>query len=228
MTFSGRSKKLVNGMVLQRNGRTRAFVVPANPNTTAQNLIRSWFAVISAAWSALALDVQERFNAASTSGAWKLPDPKTGTQRNPTSGKELFQHLNGNIAAVRRSIAAGQLTEMPNPAPSGDTVISSITALSDGEISLAFTGALAANEEHMLSLSPGLSAGTTKFRESAMLYMLSSAAASPIVGTAAYAGAGLVATLAPGSRLCYEVYAVNKVTGQKRLVGKGVKDVAEA
>lgn len=226
MTFSGRSKKLVNGMVLQRNGRTRAFVVPNQPNTTAQSKVKAWFSTITAAFALLTIEIQGRWNDAATGGAWKLNDKKTGTQRNPTSGKELFQHLNMNIAAARQSTAAGQLTEVPAKEEVGTSYISAFDISNlETEVGVSFTvtGTFTANEVWIVEMSGGLSSGTSKLRESALRFVKKGTGAISV--NAEYlAQFGVPAV---DSRVCYRVLAVNQNTGQSRIVGEGINDVYE-
>lgn len=228
--LSGRGDKHINTMVFTKNGYARAFTSPNQPNNAAQGVVKAIFALIAQAWAALVLDTQLAWNAAATSGDWQFKDTVASTSVNPPSGKALFQSLNGNVLNVGGAL----LTDVPVKQASGDSLLTVASFGIDDEtpvLTLTYTGALEANEVHVVEMSRPLSSGTTKLRVSALrkVFQGTTASAANAFGIAvlsAYQGQ-FAEPYPPNSRICYRIKAVNTVTGQYRPVGEGVMEVFE-
>lgn len=221
--FSGRGDTGINTMVFTKAGYTRAFVVPVQPNTILQGTVKGRFAVNTSSWNGLALDVQQGWNDAATSGAWGISDTATGTVRNPSSGKVLYQQVNANVGVVNGTAAS--IDNAPMPEPAGTTVLGGVSALAADPtgivtVSVDFTGALGTNESHVLYLTGLQSGGTTKLRKSDLRQAAVSTGAAP-----GFDLTTSIVTTTPGLRLGFKLDAINVVTGQRRSVGQGVIEI---
>lgn len=208
--------------VFQKNGYSRAFVVPANPNTDEQGVVKSNFGKLSNNWPNLTEVQRTAWNNAAVSGDFKIPDLKTGSSRNPKSGLELFKSVNMYIATVVGNTGS-EINTPPAAQVFGDTLLTSVTAdASAGTVSIAYSGTLGAHEVHVVRFAAPVSAGRMVLRPTLLRIVLNNnAAATPIAAGSAYtAKFGAITGLA-GQKIFYRVDAYNSETGQTRLVGQG-------
>lgn len=100
----------MGGMVLNKNGTVREKITAKNPNTPAQQAVRSGFANANAAWKALPPSTQAGWSALAKQ--YPLTNP-VGKKYNPT-GRRLF------ISCYQNSMTAQQdaVTNAPAFAPS--------------------------------------------------------------------------------------------------------------
>lgn len=108
LVVDGRGK--IGGHVASKNragAYLRTKVTPVNPQTAAQNLVRSRLTTLSQAWKSLTEAQRQSFNSAV--GDYAKSDI-FGDVRNP-SGANLFQRLNNNLLGVGESI----IEEAPQP-----------------------------------------------------------------------------------------------------------------
>lgn len=222
ITLSGRGVNNLNMRVFQSNGYSRQFVVPANPETAEQVSQRAIFSQLSSDWNAITDVQRQEWEAAAVSGDFKITDPKTGSQRNPKSGLELYKSLNGYIATMNGN-TSGSIDTPPAPGIPGDTLVTGVVAdASAGTVAITYSGALGANEGHVVRMAQATSAGRMKPRPTLQRIILTNdTSASPIAAGAFYTGKFGAITAKAGMKIFYRVEAYDTVTGQTRLVGSG-------
>lgn len=185
----------------------RQFVVPTNPQTVAQTLVRNDFANSSQGWRALTEAERIQWNSA-------VNDYQRtnvfGDLRRP-SGKALFQRLNGNL------LSAGQATITAPLLPAGvDSVTSLSLAAAAGAqtVTVTFAPAIAVGMTMIIeatpAVSPGVSNANNLFRQ---IRTASNGDASPLAVSAAYI-AKFGAVGAAGSKIFVRVKQVNNTTGE--------------
>lgn len=106
---TGRGK--VGGTVAARNkggAYVRNFVVPTNPQTTAQMFVRAAFSFIAQAWRGLTSDARRAWNGATE----RFPKTDIFGDRQILSGFNLFMSLNATL----RTLGLPLITVPPEPA----------------------------------------------------------------------------------------------------------------
>lgn len=220
--FSGRGDAPLLTMVFMKNGRTRRMVVPANPNTSAQTAQKAVFTQLSEQWGALTDPQRDVWDSAASSGEWKITDSLTGTQNNPTSGFELYKHLNGIIAVVNGD-ASSSLDAPATKEAAGTALLDSVTIdASGGTVAIVYSGALGINEALNFKMSRPLPAGRMKLRLSTLRQVgVPQSGVSPLAIGAAYVAKFGAITGEAGKKVFYLIEAYNNATGQSRSVGSG-------
>lgn len=221
---TGRFLSSLGGMVLMKNGVVRAFVTPANPQTTPQMNVRSEFSVNTSSWQGLTEAQRLAWDAAAASGTWTKTDPFTGTTRAISSGKLLFMFVNQNIVAS----GAGAIQDAPTQVTPGTSVVTAATfAAGAGTATFTYTGALNGDEVHLVTASPAISAGNMKVRRAICRSIGQIGTASPSNIAAMYTGVFGTLTGTATRKVFLIVEAVNQVTGQRRVCGV-VNDIIAA
>lgn len=174
----------LGNVVFQRNPTgpfARNLVIPANPNTSAQQTARSRMTVRSKAWAGLTEGQRLAWNTAAASGDWTLTD-SFGNEFNPT-GEQLYIQLNIN----GETVGAGPYVTPPAKVTLPAVTIGTLTVNSIGPaVSQAYNGVLGANFTLVISATRPLSAGIMSPQESLFRHIGTSTAASPIDITALY------------------------------------------
>jgi len=201
--FSGRA----DGNVYMRNGRIRAFTVPALVQNAYTSLQRSIFSGLSSGWNGLT-DAQRRSFIDATGF---FTSDRFGNQI-PVKGKELYVRLNGNLTDIGMTL----LTEAPIPeAIPGITSLTATIDDSGNTFSLAFQPTPTdATVTHLVyataQLSPGVyRPGASQFR---LINVIDPSQATPVDINAAYVtkfGAPLT-----GRKIFVKLVPVNINTGQ--------------
>lgn len=213
---SGRLNGVFGGNVVQKNGRVREYVTPNNPNTTAQATKRAQLASNSQAWNGLTNAQRLTWEAAATSGQWPISDPFTGTSRNPSSGFELYQIVNGNLLIVGANVIASA----PNKVATGNTVATTAAAAAGaGTFTVTYTGALTASERHYFRATAPLPAGRMKLRPSLLKQVAVNNTASPATIAAGYVAVFGALVGQAGKKIFIVIEAIDNATGQRRTVG---------
>lgn len=228
---SGSLNRIAGGSTYQKNNIARVRVVPVQPNTASQTRVKSWFSAIQAVWPTLDQETQEEWNVAAKSGEWQLPDPVLGLLKNPSSGRALFIQLNMNIAQVNGN-AEGIVQAVPVKEAQGDTSLETFQVADDGgapATAIAYGGTLGTGESHVLFVSAPLTPGTSRFRRNKLRFLMANDGDTGAFNTAfglSYTAVYPVATA--GTKVCYELMAVNNLTGQTRKVASGIVEVTTA
>jgi hypothetical protein len=201
--FSGRA----DGNVYMRNGRIRAFRVPALVQNGYTALQRSIFSGLSSGWNGLT--EAQRLSFINAEGFFT--SDRFGNQV-PVKGKELYVRLNGNLT----DIGAALLTEAPIPAAvPGITQLQITVDDSSNTFLLQFTPTPTdATVEHLVYATSQLSPGIN--RPGASQFRLISVLANGTVSGADINAAYVVKYGAPltGRKIFVKLVPVNNTTGQ--------------
>ena len=147
------------GVTVSQGGRygqiSRALVIPTNPRTPAQMLIRNRLAAVAAKWRQLTQDQRDAWTAAAKAVNSTPRDGQSGT----LTGGQLFSKI--NIA----NLTIGQQLVLDPPAKPGVS-ISPITglviAVAGGATTLKLTATDAPSDGTMVRVAAPVSAGRTK------------------------------------------------------------------
>lgn len=225
--MSGSINRTLGGWTFGKNGLIRKRVIPIQPNTSEQARVKAFISAGSTYWgSTLDTTQRESWITAASSGEWPFPDKLTGTPRN-VSGFQLFMALNGNLA-YRNQDSAVLVDEVPVKEAIGTAFVTSVNAETDGTVELTYSGALSANEIAVIAMSAPQSPGRMSFRASKLTYVAALSSATPWVATAGYLARHGALTGLVDYNIFYEVAAINTVTGQKSIVGRGVVQVVSS
>lgn len=219
--YSGSMNRKAGGVTFQKNNIVRARNgSPSQPLTAAQARVKNLTTVSSQSWgTTLSTSDREAWNTAAASGDWDFMNPLTGTSRK-LSGFALFCSLNANAAfAAQNSVVS--ISTVPAKAPAGTSFITNAVLTDTGTLTMTYTGTLADDEVHVFSFSAPQGAGRTAFRSSLLSFLVSNATASPVSAGSAYVAKFGALTEATGKNVFYEVKAINTVTGQTRVAGRG-------
>jgi len=156
---------------------------PINPRSTKQGLRRQILASLSAQWRGLTQAQRDGWN----NGASNFPQSDSLGQTVILTGAQLFVRSNANLILI----GAAQITTIPVPASFAVLAIGAST-MAAGVLTIAFTVTpVPAGFNLVVRATAPVSQGKQFISESAFrfLQVLAPAAATPIVGTVAYAAA---------------------------------------
>lgn len=200
----------VAGTVFSKNrggAYTRTKVTPSNPQTTAQNLVRSRLTGFSQGWRGLTQAARDSWNAAVAS----FPRTNVFGASKILSGHQLYIGLNSQLAA------AGQSSIGLPPVPVGAPAVNSITpAAADaaGTFTIAFDpDPVPADTTMIIEATEQVSAGKNNLNSLYRQIQTEAAAAvSPAdIATAYVAKFG---SLIEGQKIGVRVRFVNDLTGE--------------
>lgn len=203
--FDGKVSGRMDGNVMMRNGRGRAFVVPAlvrNNYTMTQRGLFSTFSSTYAgltaaqvdAWRNFTIDITNRFG-----------------QAKIVRGKEAFVALNVNLAMVGSASISDPPVFVGVPA----IVTLAVTATAPGTLALAFTATPTdADVAHLVFATAPLGNGITRPSASAyrLIDVIPPATATPFAAGAAYVAK--FGNLIAGDKVFVSLTAVDINTGQ--------------
>jgi len=207
--FDGKMSGRMDGNVLMRNGRGRAFVVPALVRNSYTITARALFSQFSSgyngltpaqilAWSEFSMGVSNRMGQAKT-----------------IKGKDCYVRLNVNLTLV----AGAPITNPPvlvgvtTPITSGTLTATAVT----GVVSLAYAPSpTAGTTEHLVFATKPLRNSITKPSKSAyrLIGIITSGSATPFVATTAYAAKFGAITGLAGDKIFMSLTAIDNATGQ--------------
>jgi len=207
IVVDGRGK--INGFVASRNtygAYFRTKVTPANPNTTAQALVRGQFTGVSQAWRGLTQPQRQ--------GWFTLATQVTRTNifgdSVPLTAFNLFMRLNRNLQAI----GIATLTNAPTlAAVTSLTTLSVIGDVGDNNVVVTFAPTPVPASHSLLIRSTGPVSAGIKFVKSQFRQIVVAPAAS---------GTGLditneyvtrFGTLVAGQSIYFEAFLVNTLTG---------------
>jgi len=204
--FSGR----MSGNVMQRNGRTRMFVVPPLIRNAYTMLQRGRFTTQSAAYKSLT---------ASQIVAWQGASFATGSDRfgNPvfSKGKNAFVSCNVNLIDTGQATIVTPVVGAPTPAILTATLTMAAGA---GTVSLAY-GASPTNAavEHMFFCTKPLLNTIGRPSKSAFRFtaLIAHGSATPANLAAAYIAKFGAITGFSGRLVYFQLWAVNNLSGEK-------------
>ena len=216
--LSGSINKQAGGHTFTKNNVVRRRVVPTNPQTAQQSLVRNAFAFLTTAWSGLTEDQRNAWEDARNDSYWLIPDPLTGVGRKANSGKSLFILVNFNLLQVADQLNDPTVvTTSPSSSEPNDSFLISSVVADDSSNTLTVTYTQAGSEEVLLVKStPPVSPGTMRLTSVKSDLRDSSAilGASP----ATVAGKAGIYTGQTGQKVFYQIWAIHTTTGKKRLV----------
>jgi len=216
--LSGSINKQAGGHTFTKNNVVRRRVVPTNPQTAQQSLVRTAFAFLTTAWSGLTEVQRNAWEDARNDSYWLIPDPLTGVGRKANSGKSLFILVNFNLLQVADQLNdPAVVTTSPSSSEPNDSFLISAVVADDSSNTLTVTYTQAGSEEVLLVKStPPVSPGTMRLTSVKSDLRDSSAilGASP----ATVAGKAGIYTGQTGQKVFYQIWAIHTTTGKKRLV----------
>lgn len=208
LVVDGRGK--IGGHVSSKNragSYLRTKVVPVNPQTASQSLVRSFVSTLSRAWAGLAEAERGAWNAAVE--AWKRTDV-FGDLKSP-SGFNLYMRLNLNLLGIGESA----LDTPPAPADTPNLESITLSGVAGTSLSLAYVdGTVTAAQEVIVEATAGMSAGKT-YAKNAFRKIASFAGGtvSPFVATSAYT-TKFGSVPAAGNKVFFRVKTITIATGQ--------------
>ena len=158
-------------------------VTPINPRSSKQTTRRQVLSSLAAGWRGLTQAQRDGWNSA----APNFPQVDSLGQNVILTGAQLYVRSNANLVLL----GIAQITSAPVPATFAVLAIGAAT-MAAGVLTVPFTPTpVPAGFNLVLSATAGVSAGKTFFGTSQFRFLqfLAPAAASPAVGTAAYAAA---------------------------------------
>lgn len=215
---NGKLSGRADGNVYMRNGRIRAFKVPALVLNAATAAVKSRLGQNSSDWNSL--DDSER-------ATWNNASGYSTTDRFgnsvPLKGKNLFVSLNNNLLAV----GVPSISECPLPELVDGilTLTPSDFDVSVGTLTLSFTGTPTnADVKHLLFATAPQSAGTSRPGKSKfkVIAIISGTTASPYNAAADYIT--VFGTPPVGAKIFYKTTPILTTTGQSgvSVIAQGV------
>lgn len=214
---SGSLNKRHGGMTSLKNGVVRVRVVPVNPQTSGQSQVRAAFAFLSSQWSQLTDEQRGTWDTARNDPYFYIPDPLTGVPRKANSGKALFVQVNFNLLQSTDDLGTPTVvTTGPSIGePTDDISITSVVADASADTLVMTYTKTGTDEVLLVKATPPVSVGTMRLTsvKSALRDSSNVAGASP--ATINHAGKYISYT---GSKVFYQVWAIQTVSGKKRLI----------
>jgi hypothetical protein len=208
LVVDGRGK--IGGHVGSKNragSYLRTKVVPVNPQTASQSLVRSFVSTLSRAWAGLSEVNRNAWNGAVE--AWKKTDI-FGDLKSP-SGFNLYMRLNLNLLGIGEDAL-----DVP-PAPVDTPNVESITlsGVAGTSLSLAYVaGTVTAAQKIIVEATAGMSHGKSYAKNAfRKIAALAGGTASPFVATTAY-GSKFGSVPVAGNKVFFRVKVITIATGQ--------------
>lgn len=199
----------VNGTVFSRNkggAYAKGFVVPSNPQSAGQSVVRSRFGNLSIGWKALTQTQRDTWIAAAPQ--WLVTN--TFADLKQLSGQQLFIRLNCNI------IMAGGTQINTAPVPAGLTPLQTFAVGTNTTAAQTFTfsaSPVPANIAMIVMATPGLSAGISNITKYLRIFTtVAPAGTSPVNSFAAYVTK--FGTPISGGKITWRVFLVSRLTGE--------------
>ena len=200
----------VGNVVFQRGKAgpiVRSRVIPINPKSLSQSLVRSRMTVRSKAWASLSESQRSSWDSAAASASWTQTD--TFGNSFQLSGEQLYIKLNLVIASVGGSAIASP----PSKASFAAIAIGTVTAAAGTPaISMPYTGTLGGNDYLVVSASAQVSAGIMSSKSVAFKQIAEVQSATPINLLTAYTSEH--GALVAGNKIWFSVAHVNELTGE--------------
>ncbi len=216
--LSGSINKQAGGHTFTKNNVVRRRVVPTNPQTAAQSLVRNAFNFLTTAWSNLTETQRQQWEDARNDPYWLIPDPLTGVGRKANSGKSLFILVNFNLLQANDNLGAPSVvTTSPSVSEPNDVIsIDSVVAdASSDTLTVTYTKT-GSDEVILVRSTPAVSPGT--MRLTSVKSDLRDASGILGASPAAVPDQAGVYTGQTGQKVFYQIWAIHTTTGKKRLV----------
>lgn len=216
--LSGSINKQAGGHTFTKNNVVRRRVVPTNPQTASQSLVRNAFAYLTAGWSALTETQRQQWEDARNNPYWAIPDPLTGVGRKANSAKALFILVNFNLLQSNNELATpAVVTTTPSVDEPSDAIsVESVVAdASSNSLTVTYTQA-GSDEQILVRSTPGVSQGV--MRLTSVKSDLRDASEMLSASPAAVVGKAGDYTGQEGKKVFYQVWGIHTTTGKKRLI----------
>lgn len=226
--MSGSINKAAGGTTFGKNGVVRRRVVPVNPQTANQSLVRNAFAYYTSQWKTLSNSDRAAWEAARTGNVyWTVQDPLTGTSRPFASAKDMFINVNFNLDQANDLLGSPSISASTPPTPAADDVIG-VTSVafddSSNSVTLTYTGTLLA-DVLLVRMTPGVSVGNTRLTSVKSKLRDSAAAVSAVSPATVTKPSGITYTGTTGLKVFWIVEAISLATGRKRIIETGTSTV---
>ncbi len=146
------------GLTVSQNGRygqiSRAYVMPANPQTAAQMQVRATFGTVASAWDGLTEAQRQAWIAAASTRQTKT---RCGTS-GPMTGLQFFVQVNANLLAMGQD----QVTAPPAPPVFQPNAPQNLVITNPaGVVAMKLTCPTAPGENHLILASAPQKAGVS-------------------------------------------------------------------
>lgn len=228
--LSGSINTQAGGHTFSKNNVVRRRVVPTNPQTAAQSVIRANFSFLTTAWKGASEANKEAWLEARNGSDFLKQDLLTGTQRKYGSAKDLFIALNTNWALANDTLDAPDVN-VPLPIklnPSVVTVNDVAIDASGGTVAVSYGGTLT-DTALILYATPPVSAGNMRAKsvESQMRVVGIVSGASPVAMGTAYTNLFGPITSAAGKKVFWKAVAIQATdSGISAFAGAGSSVIA--
>lgn len=207
--FDGKMSGRMDGNVLMRNGRGRAFVVPALVRNSYTITARALFSQYSSSYSGLSAAQVAAWSDFSMNVSNRMGQAKT------IKGKQCYVRLNVNLTLVGGTpiTAPPTLTGVTTPITSGTLT----AAAGAGTVSLAYSPTpTAASTIHLVFATKPLNNGITKPAKSAyrLIGTINAATGTPYNAATPYVNKFGTITGAAGQKIFMSLTAIDTTTGQ--------------
>ena len=218
--MSGSINKQAGGFTFGKNNTVRRRVVPTNPQTALQSLVRGVFTFLTQAWAVLTDEQRQAWEEKRSQSYFFIPDPLTGVARKANSAKSLFVQVNFNgLQAEDLLNSPSVIFSTPPNAVDGDIVNISSVVADDSSNTLTVTYTQTGSSENLyVKSTPPVSAGT--MRVTAVRNQLrdgsATLGASPAASSKPASYTGMV-----GQKVFWQVWGIVIDSGKKRLIASG-------
>lgn len=228
--LSGSINKQAGGHTFTKNNVVRRRVVPTNPQSEEQTLVRAAFSFLTTAWSGLAESERSAWEAARTDPYYATQDKLNGVSKAMNSGKSLFVAMNmNNLQAIGALNSPTVIFTVPAEPEALDSISAVSVALdaSANTTTLTYTGTWT-GETGFIKMTPPVSAGNMKASTVSTRSRIigEDFGTSPVDLSSDYSSRFGLLSQAAGKKVFWELYGVNNTTGKKRLIASGVSVVA--
>lgn len=224
---TGSMNKGLLGMTYLKNGGQRVRVIPVNPQTASQQVVRAAFSFLTTAWTQTLSEAERTawVSAWQSNPYFQTQDTFYGVSRKFGSAKDLFIAMNFNLALAAGNLA-GVTVQLLTPGASVGVDTIGITSMvldaSAGTVIFTFTGAFAF-ENAVIKMTPPLSPGNMQPTSVKSKFRVVDAGglASPESFGGLYTGMFGAITGQAGQKVFWTIEGVDIATGKSRLIGSG-------
>lgn len=224
--LSGSINKQAGGHTFTKNNVVRRRVIPVNPQSEAQQAVRSAFSYLTTAWSETLTEAQRgAWETARTSSYYQKQDTLNGVSRPFGSSKDLFIAMNVNYLLGANLIDSPTVTFLtPDPPSALDSITAVGVAIdaSSQTVALTYTGTWS-GEVGYIKMTPPVSAGNMKAStvNTKSRIIGEDFGSSPVALGSDFTSKFGALTGTTGKKVFWELYGVNNTTGKARLIASG-------
>lgn len=224
--LSGSINKTAGGHTFTKNNVVRRRVIPVNPKSSSQSLIRNAFAFLTTYWGSTLTEEQRRsWETAKTDRYYYKQDGLNGVARPYASGKDLFLAMNQNILIATNELTQPTVSFVEPGVPANLDEITGVSVAIDASaetVAMTYTGTFS-SETAYIKMTPPVSAGNMKAStvNTQSRVIGEDFGSSPVALGADYMDRFGGLTQSTGKKVFWEVIGVNNGTGKTRTIASG-------